>query len=58
MLSVTSILSGAILLSLSKAAPVAETAFQYYDLTTPEAAPCDLTIGPDGAIWVCIPTAE
>ena len=26
--------------------------FTFYDMKTPEAGPCNLTTGPDGAIWV------
>ena len=45
----------AALCSVCVAAPArraAPGAFTYYPLTTPEAGPCDMTTGPDGAIWV------
>jgi streptogramin lyase len=44
----------AAVLSVAAAAPAADahaSRFTYYDMLTPLAGPCDLTTGPDGAIW-------
>ncbi|WPG97563.1 Hypothetical protein R9X50_00034000 [Acrodontium crateriforme] len=41
----------AAILSVCNGAPTANSRFTYFNALTPLSGPCDLTTGPDGAIW-------